>query len=264
VQPTPPAKAFVCRVTAKTFALARLRLNKLISPRSVSRWQFTSLACALAASTALLPLYSASAACNCDQVKIPIPAESDFGSKIGLEFYHSPQYHKEFSQAVHDAREFCTKYKQEHPENHKLAIVSDIDETVIDNSKVFEQIDKVDADAFWVWVDSAQAPELKQTSDFISWARKQGYCIFFITGRYQKERGATILNLNRVGLPYDGLWLRPDGDTRTAEDYKTECRKEIEAMGFTIVESIGDQYSDLFGGHSLDCTKLPNKLYFIK
>jgi predicted secreted acid phosphatase len=259
----PPEKVFACRVTAKSFALANLLLNQLNQSRCHLRLQFTSLAWVIAAMVALLTPYPASA-CNCDEVKIPTPSESEFGSKIGLEFYHSPQYRKEFSQAVHDAHEFCKKYKQEHPENHKLAIVSDIDETVIDNSKVFEKIEKVDADAFWVWVESAQAPKLKQSSDFISSARKEGYCIFFITGRHQKERGATILNLNRVGLAYDGLWLRPDGDTRTAEDYKTECRKEIEAMGFTIVESIGDQYSDLYGGHSLDCTKLPNKLYFIK
>jgi hypothetical protein len=259
----PPAKAFACRVTAKTFDLARVWLDKVSHPKSTWRLRLTTLACALAALIAVLPP-SSHAACNCDDVKIPTPSESEFGSKIGLEFYHSPQYRKEFSQAVRDAHEFCQTYKQEHPENRKLAIVSDIDETVVDNSKVFEKIDKVDADAFWVWVQAAEAPKLKLTSDFLSWARKKGYCIFFITGRYQKERGATILNLNREGLAYDGLWLRPDGDNRTAEDYKTECRKEIEAMGFTIVDSIGDQFSDLYGGHSLHCTKLPNKLYFIK
>ncbi len=210
----------------------------------------------------MLPLYSVQA-CSCDEVKIPTPAEGEFGAKVGLEFYHSPQYRKEFSQGVRAAQTFCDKYKKEHPEQ-KLAIVSDIDETVLDNSSIFEKIEKVDNDAFWTWVDSSQAPELKSTADFLMRERKSGYCVFFITGRDEKHRGSTIRNLNRVGLAYDGLWLRPDGDARPAEDYKTECRKEIEKMGFTIVECIGDQFSDLYGGHSADCTKLPNKLYFIR
>ena len=88
--------------------------------------------------------------------------------------------------------------------------------------------------------------------------------MFFITGRHEKERPITIVNLNKDGFNYDGLYLRGDQDHRPAEVYKAEVRETIEKMGFVIVENLGDQFSDLVGGHAADCQKLPNRMYFIK
>ncbi|MFX5743177.1 HAD family acid phosphatase, partial [Acinetobacter baumannii] len=46
-------------------------------------------------------------------------------------------------------------------------------------------------------------------------------------------------------------------------DYKTSKRIDIENRGFTIIASIGDQKSDLAGGHAEMTYKLPNPFYFI-
>ncbi|CCE07932.1 exported hypothetical protein [Bradyrhizobium sp. STM 3843] len=45
--------------------------------------------------------------------------------------------------------------------------------------------------------------------------------------------------------------------------YKTSKRVDIESRGFTIIASIGDQKSDLAGGHAEMTFKLPNPFYFI-
>jgi acid phosphatase len=46
--------------------------------------------------------------------------------------------------------------------------------------------------------------------------------------------------------------------------YKTTARADIEdAQHFTIIANIGDQISDLVGGHAQKCFKVPNPFYFI-
>jgi acid phosphatase len=201
--------------------------------------------------------------CDCNEVTVPHPQPDEFGAKQGWAFYHSPKYRQEFAEATSNASKFCQKYKLEHPEKVRLAVVSDIDDTILDNSEAFKSMEKMEAAPWWAWVDEARAAKLKETTDFLASARKQGYCIFLVTGRHEKERVPTIINLNRDGIAYDGLYLRPNDQAGPAEQFKAGCREQIENMGFTIVENIGDQYSDLAGGHSLDCQKLPNKFYFI-
>jgi acid phosphatase len=58
--------------------------------------------------------------------------------------------------------------------------------------------------------------------------------------------------------------MRP-GHTTTpsAADYKAPQRARIEAMGYTIVANIGDQPSDLKGGHAERAFLLPDPFYTI-
>ena len=43
----------------------------------------------------------------------------------------------------------------------------------------------------------------------------------------------------------------------------TDSTKAIEAQGYDIVANVGDQYSDLAGGHADRAFKLPNPFYFL-
>ncbi len=45
--------------------------------------------------------------------------------------------------------------------------------------------------------------------------------------------------------------------------FKAACRKEIESKGYHIVVNMGDQLSDLEGGHADGEFKLPNPMYFV-
>ena len=45
--------------------------------------------------------------------------------------------------------------------------------------------------------------------------------------------------------------------------YKTQTRTEIEHQGFTVIANIGDQLSDLAGGHAEKTFKVSNPFYFI-
>ena len=211
-------------------------------------------------------------ACPCaeyDRVAAKAESKSETKAEIltsekGLSYSRSNQYRKEFAKAIREARAFCSNYLKEHPDKKRLAIVSDIDETLLDNRGYFDKNEKFNWPAFLAFVHEADAPAFSQTEKFLHWARKKGFAIFLLTGRPEKVRGSTIKNLLNNQLAYDGLYLRPDGNHEPAAKFKTRIRTQIEDLGFTIVVNIGDQISDLAGGHALDCQKLPNRLYFVK
>jgi HAD superfamily, subfamily IIIB (Acid phosphatase) len=50
---------------------------------------------------------------------------------------------------------------------------------------------------------------------------------------------------------------------RSIVPFKSGERARIEANGYTIIANIGDQDSDLAGGHALHTCKLPNPAYYI-
>ena len=88
--------------------------------------------------------------------------------------------------------------------------------------------------------------------------------MFFLTGRPEAQRAPTEDNLKREGFTgYQQLVLKPAGFPGTTVAYKSGARAAIEQQGYRIVASIGDQYSDLVGGHEDRAFKLPNPFYFL-
>jgi predicted secreted acid phosphatase len=123
-------------------------------------------------------------------------------------------------------------------------------------------------------------------------SRASSSAIFYITGRSAAEEQATLGNLTADGIGIDagypqptvlvngedGLFthpavadypkylrlvaVAPDGICTTAE-YKTATRAYIESLGYHIVASFGDQFSDLEGGHAERVFQLPNSNYYL-
>ncbi len=88
--------------------------------------------------------------------------------------------------------------------------------------------------------------------------------VFFITGRPESQRAATERNLAAAGYRgYARLAMVPEGAHFTsAAEFKAPVRAAIEGEGYTIVANVGDQPSDLEGGHAPACAfLLPNPFY---
>jgi predicted secreted acid phosphatase len=199
-------------------------------------------------------------ACPCSEIPKPDPNKPELVRDAGIKYTYTAEYRKQFADAIADAR----KAVVEHMNEARPAVVADIDETILDNREEFETHPDFKWAEFERWMQKADAPTLKPTADFLGWARKQGFAVFLITGRPEHDRAATIQNLVRRGIAYDALYMRPGDDMKdVAEEVKTAWRKKIEDMGFKVVVNIGDQFSDLYGGYSIDCEKLPNKMYYI-
>ncbi|WP_158882257.1 HAD family acid phosphatase [Amycolatopsis anabasis] len=125
----------------------------------------------------------------------------------------------------------------------KPAIVLDIDNTSLETKYHF--------DAFTV-------PALPPTLDLVRRAKNQGAAVFFVTGRPDFLRALTKSNLDRVGYPVDGLYLRPALSPDPLNVPKTKARIAIEELGYTIVANIGNNDTDLVGGHAERTFKLPD------
>jgi hypothetical protein len=146
----------------------------------------------------------------------------------------------------------------------KLALVLDIDETSLSN------FDAIKADNFTFGTNSQQEATLEtgkaipSTVELFNLAKQNGVAVFFITGRRENTRAHTESNLHNQG--YDGwqqLFLKPDASTDTTVQYKSGARANIESQGYRIVANVGDQYSDLAGGHEDVGFKLTNPFYFL-
>jgi hypothetical protein len=124
-------------------------------------------------------------------------------------------------------------------------------------------------------------------------AAREGYAIFFLTGRPATQEAATLGNLTSDGIGVDaryptpttlndgedGLFTKPApadypdyllqacaGDPNgvcTTTHYKTATRAHIESLGYDIVANFGDQFSDLRGDFADRTFKMPNPNYFL-
>jgi hypothetical protein len=146
----------------------------------------------------------------------------------------------------------------------KPAIVFDVDETALSNYTA------IDADNFTFGTNSQQEAQneigtaIKPSLELFKLAQKKGIAVFFITGRRENTRAHTAHNLEREGFTnYQELVLKPNDFTASTVDYKAGARAAIEQKGYRIVANVGDQYSDLAGGHGAVAFKLPNPFYFL-
>ncbi|XP_039142784.1 acid phosphatase 1-like [Dioscorea cayenensis subsp. rotundata] len=148
--------------------------------------------------------------------------------------------------------------------------VFDIDETLLSNIPYYAAhgygSEAFNETAFDEWVVEARAPALPASLQLYEELRGLGYQLVLLTGRAEFQRNATVDNLLFAGYhSWKRLYLREDSDIgKTAVAYKSEKRAELEAQGYRIHGSSGDQWSDLIGSPMASRSfKLPNPLYFI-
>lgn len=190
---------------------------------------------------------------------------SDLKAEL-VEYDRSGEYTRDLAASVGSAKSFLKDRSSSGEE--KLAVVFDIDETVISNLPHMEQADWGYQPASWdAWVATAKGPAITPVRDIYQIAIDLDMHVFFLTGRKEKDRSATVRNLRNQGMgKYDRLILRPDSGPASREKavaYKTRVRRSLSEEGYTIIASFGDQRSDLEGGYSERTYKIPNPFYRI-
>lgn len=124
------------------------------------------------------------------------------------------------------------------------AIVTDIDETILDNTPnaVHQALKGEDyTDASWdKWCDLAEADTLAGARDFFLRADRAGVKIFYISNRSEKNRAGTLRNLRAFGFPQvedSHLILRSTTSDKTA-------RRDYVLREHNILMLIGDNLGD--------------------
>ena len=113
------------------------------------------------------------------------------------------------------------------------------------------------------WDQLGRDPAIEPTRQVFQAARAANVTVFFITGRPEDQRAATERNLRKAGFGgYARLFMVPNGaHFASAADFKAPKRAEIERLGYTIIANMGDQPSDLIGGHAEKRFLLPDPFY---
>jgi hypothetical protein len=124
----------------------------------------------------------------------------------------------------------------------RAAIVLDIDNTAL--------VDE--------YSDSLVLPATAPILEVARRAEAAGAAVFFVTNRPEIIEPWTEYNLDEAEYPVDGLYTRPTFDFQPVESLKTNARIAIERRGYTIVANIGNNDTDLVGGHAERTFKLPD------
>lgn len=163
-----------------------------------------------------------------------------------------------------------------HDHSGKKAIVLDVDDTSLSTYNYeLETTFVYNPAGNAQYIATKTMPAVFGMNTLASWATKQGYTVFYVTGRPEAQRDSTAANLAAVGFPTadaSHLFLKnkttpppylPCGATCTTIEYKSGTRAHIESLGYDIVANFGDQLSDLSGGHADKTFKIPNPMYYL-
>jgi predicted secreted acid phosphatase len=147
-------------------------------------------------------------------------------------------------QAVMDqALPYLKQRIAQHKPGEKQAIVFDIDNTTLETDFGF----------------SFPQPANKPVLEVAEYAQEHGVALFFVTARPGIIHAPTEYNLEKVGYEVSGLYVRGFLDLfKNVADYKTAQRVDIESKGYTIIANIGNNTTDLSGGHAEKTYKLPD------
>jgi 5'-nucleotidase (lipoprotein e(P4) family) len=124
----------------------------------------------------------------------------------------------------------------------RLAIVMDIDETVLDNSPFQAGLalrDEEYASTTWLqWVQALQAESIPAATNFVAEAARLGVDVFYISNRKTNELAATVENLKKNNFAYiDSTHVLLKGESK-------EKRRNLVSQNFEIILLLGDNLND--------------------
>jgi predicted secreted acid phosphatase len=214
----------------------------------------------------------------------PVPAEASGYPNLGdikrqLAHYHDSGRYAADQRATARVAERWLRERAARPgaRAEKLAIVFDVDETVLSNYPAVRANDfgrvfpgpcadvQTGPCGIVAWTAAGRDAAIPATLALFRTARRLGVAVFFITGRAEWMRAGTEANLRRVGFDgWEKLILEQPGRTyASAADFKAPQRRAIERAGSRIILNIGDQPSDLAGGYAEKTFLMPNPFYRI-
>lgn len=126
----------------------------------------------------------------------------------------------------------------------KRAVIVDVDETVLDNSRfqatLLKNRQRYDAQGWTRWVNRAESAAVPGALEFLRYATSRGVRVFYVTNRNEAEKDGTATNLKRLGFPGvndQTLLVKMDGSSK-------EPRRNMIGSKYRIVLLMGDNLND--------------------
>lgn len=131
----------------------------------------------------------------------------------------------------------------------KPAIITDLDETVVDNSYynawLVNNNELYTSDTWKKWTAESKATAVPGSVAFFNWADSMGVTIFYVSNRKVDEHDATVKNMQALGYPQlDSTHFF----LKTTTSGKEERRQTIYAQGYNVLLYLGDNLNDFEAG----------------
>ena len=172
---------------------------------------------------------------------------------------NSNEYISLSHQIYNNAKQNLDLHIQSHPyslnkkNNLNLAVIMDLDETVLDNSQyqvdLFRKNETFNMDSWAAWVRKEEAEIVPGCKDYIKKIRENNIQLIFISNRMHERLNETISNMKKLGLhsDHDIYLLRIDKadkkNIRRSEVYNSTGRMS-EYKKFTVIQYLGDAMGD--------------------
>lgn len=209
----------------------------------------------------------------------PAPENIHFAKQRLVDYQQSGRYDADVARAAEEAKDYLrARLATPGP----WAVVFDIDETALSNFPALKANDfgwivsapcRVEADGKIVspcgilqWILLGTARPLVPVREVYEIAIRAGAAVHFVTGRPDtpEMRAATERNLREAGYAqWRSVVLKPTNRKLTTIEFKSGERRRLNEEGQVVVATIGDQQSDLDGGHAERGFLIPNPFYYI-
>src|SRR5437867_2171280 len=133
--------------------------------------------------------------------------------------------------------------------NHRIrqprAIIVDVDDTILDNSRYEAALVKQRKnypEGWTAWINRAEAPAVPGAVEFLKYANSRGVRVFYVTNRKQIEKEGTRQNLKGLEFPEvndQTLVIRTDPNTDSKE-----ARRRAISSKYHVVLLMGDDLND--------------------
>ena len=159
--------------------------------------------------------------------------------------YYAAEYQALCYQAYNVAKERVNLLRKEYPKKKNMAVVVDIDETVLNNSPY--QALTIEKNSHFpkcwdAWCRQAAAKPVPGAVSFLKYADSLGFQVFYVTNRSEKLRAVTMKHLRPAGFPQildTHMYLK----TTTGNK---EPRRQAISKNYDIVLLAGDNLGDLY------------------
>jgi len=166
--------------------------------------------------------------------------------------YYAAEYKALAYQAFNIGKVRLKEIRNDDPGNMNLAVVVDIDETILDNSpyEAKMMLDKsgYSSESWTEWCNLEKAQAVPGAIEFLNYADSLGFNIFYITNRKKKfVEESTIENVRKMGFPQltEDRFLLRDGER------SKESRRQAVSENYEIVLLAGDNLGDFYEDSSI-------------
>jgi len=148
-------------------------------------------------------------------------------------------------QLDHDLNKKTIKKLPKHLRKMPMAVVVDIDETVLDNSpsQAYGIKNRIGFNLkdWYEWGEMRKAKAIPGSVEFLTYAHSKGVRVFYVSNRDEVQKQATMDNLKKVGFPDvtdETVMLRGKESGKLA-------RRQVISQKYRIVILMGDNLDDV-------------------